>query len=397
MSPGVFIPAWDDGRVAVGNGDPRLHWVHDDVRARALRSQRPGEQEGGGPPGHRPLHDLPRRRRRDPRRGGGAACPPRRGQVEVFIGATHNHHGPDTAFDVNHSWYDSMIDRAAAAVVEAVARLRPARLRVGQGRHWFGMDDGTDPQVIDPRMNVLQATGVDGRVIGTVIQWNNHPETTLGWEPPVDISRECAQLGWTGRPVQRRGPLLHGRLPRRARPHGRAAGRRRDPLLRRRPRATSSGRAAPRCGRSTARTRSATSSTRRPVRRSRAGRASPTPTTTSGGPSSSASRPRSAALKIVGQRQVGHRPGPQLAAPAVLLTALEHRLQGAAGRGPETGYSSLGHVPRRLHLPGHRAEERPHLRQRGHGTEEDPIAGTIRKGDHLKSEVSYLKIGSRSG
>ena len=124
----------------------------------------------------------------------------------MFIGATHNHHGPDTAFDVNHPWYDSMIDRAATAVVEAVGRMRPARLRVGQGRHWFGMDDGTDPQIIDPRMNVLQATGVDGKVIGTVIQWNNHPETTLGWEPPVDISRGVRAARLDRRAVQRRGP-----------------------------------------------------------------------------------------------------------------------------------------------------------------------------------------------
>ena len=31
VSPGVFVPEWDDGRVAVGNGDAEAHWVHDDV------------------------------------------------------------------------------------------------------------------------------------------------------------------------------------------------------------------------------------------------------------------------------------------------------------------------------------------------------------------------------
>jgi hypothetical protein len=35
-------------------------------------------------------------------------------------------------------------------VVEAATHMRDARLRVGSGQHWFGMDDN-DPQVIDPR------------------------------------------------------------------------------------------------------------------------------------------------------------------------------------------------------------------------------------------------------
>ena len=45
------------------------------------------------------------------------------------------------------------------------------------------MVDGRDPKIIDPTMNVLQATAVDGEVIATAVQWNNHPETTLGWAP----------------------------------------------------------------------------------------------------------------------------------------------------------------------------------------------------------------------
>jgi hypothetical protein len=32
VSPGMFVPEWDDGRIAVGNGDAESHWVHDDVR-----------------------------------------------------------------------------------------------------------------------------------------------------------------------------------------------------------------------------------------------------------------------------------------------------------------------------------------------------------------------------
>jgi hypothetical protein len=198
ISPGIFVPEWDDGRIAVGNGDDVSHWVHDDLRVRALAL--------------RNLHskravvllaadlymifrvDADEIRAKVEQRLGWRW----RGKVEVVVGSTHNHHGPDTAFDVNHAWYDYMTDQAADAAAEAVISMRPARLRVGAGEHFFSLDDGTDPQVIDPSMNVLQAVATNGRTIGTVVQWNNHPETTLGWSPPADISAECDQLGWTG-------------------------------------------------------------------------------------------------------------------------------------------------------------------------------------------------------
>ncbi|MGH9111256.1 MAG: hypothetical protein ACRDZN_03000 [Acidimicrobiales bacterium] len=200
ISPGIFVPEWDAGRVAVGNGEDAAHWVRDDVRVRALALAQPARRDvtvllsadlygifRTDADAIRAKVDerLPRWLRRF-----GV-------EVEVLVGSTHNHHGPDTIFDVNHDWYEFMTDQAADAVVEAVAGLRPARLRVGAGEHWFGMDDG-DPQVIDPRMNVLQAQGLDGRVVGTVVQWNNHPETTLHWSPPADLSEDCAVLGWEG-------------------------------------------------------------------------------------------------------------------------------------------------------------------------------------------------------
>ena len=123
ISPGVFVPEWDDGRIAVGNGDSVSHWVHDDVRVRALALAERSRRGRHGAARRRPLHDLPRRRRRDPGQGRPAVCP--ECDVEVLVGSTHNHHGPDTAFDVNHDWYEHMTDQAADAVVAAVERLRP--------------------------------------------------------------------------------------------------------------------------------------------------------------------------------------------------------------------------------------------------------------------------------
>jgi hypothetical protein len=125
--------------------------------------------------------------------------------VQLMIAATHNHHGPDTAFGINHVWYDYMIDQTVDAVVESLDRLRPAALRVGTGAHWFGAHDGIDPIVYDPTMNVLQATrrGTN-EVIATIVQWNNHPETTLNQRfqaPPAD----CAALAGLGESCETKG------------------------------------------------------------------------------------------------------------------------------------------------------------------------------------------------
>ena len=34
--PGIPVAQWDDGRIAVGNGERDSYWVHDDIRATAL-------------------------------------------------------------------------------------------------------------------------------------------------------------------------------------------------------------------------------------------------------------------------------------------------------------------------------------------------------------------------
>jgi hypothetical protein len=117
-------------------------------------------------------------------------------RLQIAVSADHTHHGPDTAFDVNHEWYDLMIDQAAAAIVAAIEDMRPARLEVAQADHYFGLRDSRDAQVLDPTLGVLRATATNGRTIATLLFWANHPETTLFWEPPTDgIADECAQIG----------------------------------------------------------------------------------------------------------------------------------------------------------------------------------------------------------
>ena len=135
-------------------------------------------------------------------------------KLKVIISATHNHHGPDTAFDVNHDWYEHMSGQMAQAIAEAVRNRRPARLHVAAGQHWFGMNDGTDPQIFDPALNVLQAIDTRGKVVATMVQWNNHPEGTLGYSPPRSvIEADCAVLGLTGDSCTARGRYFTADFP----------------------------------------------------------------------------------------------------------------------------------------------------------------------------------------
>ena len=290
-----------------------------------------------------------------------------------------------------------MIDRAAAAVVEAVARMRPARLRVGQGRHWFGMDDGTDPQVIDPRMNVLQATGADGRVIGTVVQWNNHPETTLGWEPPVDIAASARSSA--GRATS--APPRAATSP----PTTRACWPARSPGGSGRDAATSSARSA-----TSSAPGGAVWEVDRPPTRS-ATSFDPPPGAAPGGATFTYTDDNFRRAVVIGEQAAiagaedrGHgkwvTDPAELEAPAVLLRALSNigfrvLLVRRPGR-PGTRRSATPPVAYTCPATGPKTDA--HLHERGdrdRGTIRSPA--TIRKGDHLKTAVSYLEIGSEIG
>ena len=212
--PGIVVTKWDDGRIAVGSGDENSYWVHDDLRATAVAIEDPRSSiiiviVASD------LY-LVFRVDADEMRAKAAAQLPSdiAKKLRVVITATHNHHGPDTAFDVNHAWYDYMSDQVAGAIVEAVSIRRPARLRVAAGEHWFGMHVGTDPQVFDPSLNVLQAVDTEDRTIATLVQWALHPETTLNWSPPLEhIEADCAVLGLTGADCSAKGRYFTADFP----------------------------------------------------------------------------------------------------------------------------------------------------------------------------------------
>ena len=96
----------------MGNGAADSHWVHDDMEVSAVAFQEQGSSDVTvlvaanlymifGTDG-----DVIRERVAD------KIGPKLASRLQIAISADHNHHGPDTAFDVNHEWYDLMIEQA---------------------------------------------------------------------------------------------------------------------------------------------------------------------------------------------------------------------------------------------------------------------------------------------
>ena len=192
---GVFVPTWDQGVVDVGNGEGDASWVHDDLRTTALVLQKGDTRVIMITADLYMLfafdQDEIERRLRD-------QLPAEFGDAQIIISATHNHHGPDSAFSINDDWFDQAADEMVGAATDAIANgLLPARMTSVGDEHRFGQSDQRDPLIVDPRLNVMQVLDVEtGDAIATVVQWASHPETTLGWNPPGDITAQCATKGW---------------------------------------------------------------------------------------------------------------------------------------------------------------------------------------------------------
>lgn len=194
---GVYVPQWDQGQVDVGNGNGDGVWAHDDLRATALVLR--GEQTVVMAVADVYMifavdADEIERRARELLAG-----EPGIDDARFVISATHNHHGPDTAFSVNDEWYSMMADQMAGAIADAWrAEPRPVKVVAASGEHRFGQSDGREPTIVDPRLNVVQLQDPEnsGPPVATLVQWTSHPETTLGWNPPGDYSVACAEQGW---------------------------------------------------------------------------------------------------------------------------------------------------------------------------------------------------------
>lgn len=103
----------------------------------------------------------------------------------VIITATHTHSAPDCYGFPDESgkpggdleYLETVCARMAEAIREAVARLRPARVRIatGEARGRIAYNYYA-PELYDPRCSVIQCVGDDGRAIATLVNYAIHPE-----------------------------------------------------------------------------------------------------------------------------------------------------------------------------------------------------------------------------
>ena len=95
---GVFVARFDQGEVSVSNGNDNASWVHDDVRATAVAIARGDERAVlvgldtymafSMDADH--IEQIAKQQ-----------VPAEWKDAPILIAPTHNHHGPDVAFDIN--------------------------------------------------------------------------------------------------------------------------------------------------------------------------------------------------------------------------------------------------------------------------------------------------------
>jgi neutral ceramidase len=118
------------------------------------------------------------------------------GVEQVFFFASHTHSGPfinDTYPPGKRpAWEERALDRIAAAIEQAAARLQPAVLGVGEGDVLIGHNrrfvrpDGTVKMLwrnatktpthpVDSRVGILRVDGGDGRTLAVLVNYACHP------------------------------------------------------------------------------------------------------------------------------------------------------------------------------------------------------------------------------
>lgn len=114
----------------------------------------------------------------------------------ICINASHTHSAPTTAFfdgagEVHPAYVELVTRQSVAALQEAWANRRPARLRTGASR-FSGMayNRTRDQGPVDERLGVLLAEEPDGRPFAVAVNYHSHP--TVFW--PLHfraVSRDC--------------------------------------------------------------------------------------------------------------------------------------------------------------------------------------------------------------
>lgn len=110
---------------------------------------------------------------------------PRIAAENIVIGSTHTHSAPDCyAFPDGRgghtgdlAYIDSVCEKAAEAINEAIDRLQPASIKIatGEARGKIAYNYYA-PDLYDRRMSVIQAVTPGGKTIATVVNYAVHPE-----------------------------------------------------------------------------------------------------------------------------------------------------------------------------------------------------------------------------
>lgn len=109
----------------------------------------------------------------------------------ALIGGSHTHHGPvleltdaegkgKGRFDAALRYYRRMEDAVAEAVIEANAKLQPARLAAGSVQlEGFNVNRQTklEPKPSDRELAVLRVDTADGKPLAVLVNWAAHPTT----------------------------------------------------------------------------------------------------------------------------------------------------------------------------------------------------------------------------
>jgi hypothetical protein len=122
------------------------------------------------------------------------------GVTYTIVCSTHTHQAPDLMgvwgpklgrSGIRPDYLEQVIEGAAEAVEDAVAALRPARLRLAAVPEAAAelVTDSRPPVVLDPGVRILAARDAEtGEPLGQLVTWGNHPETT--WSHNLLVSSD---------------------------------------------------------------------------------------------------------------------------------------------------------------------------------------------------------------
>jgi hypothetical protein len=124
----------------------------------------------------------------------------------ILIGSTHTHSAPDCygfpgrdgKSSADLKYMDFVCNQAAVAINQALDKSQVAHLKIATGEakgkiayNYYA------PELYDPRMSVVQAVTLDGKTIGTLVNYAIHPEVlgnSVGLLSPDLVGPLCDKL-----------------------------------------------------------------------------------------------------------------------------------------------------------------------------------------------------------